>query len=324
MGDPAGIGAEVILKALFDDAMWKDAKPLVYGDLERLLTLIDRFSWPIEVVPVDSPADVIGRYPRLEVVDFSNAGPDFPFGAPSVKSGRASLDYIRPAAIAAMEGRVAAIVTAPISKDAIRIAGSTFSGHTDMLAAITRARRHAMTLVAGNLRAIFVTAHIALSQVPSEITRPRVLDTIELAAEALKLLGEDGRPIAVTGINPHSGEMGIFGSEEMEKVVPAIEEAQGQGINCVGPVAGDIVFHRMYIGEFAIVVTMYHDLGHAPLKMVAFDEGVNWTVGLPIIRTSPDHGTAWEIAGTGKARPDSFKAAYRFALNLVKRKQALA
>jgi len=322
MGDPAGIGAEIILKALLDDALWRNARPLVYGDLDRMQYLAERFAIPVHVAEVESPEGAAGTYPRIDVIDLADIGAEFPFGSPSARSGRAALDYIEAAARDAIGGQVAALVTAPIAKDAIRMAGSKYNGHTDMLADMTHARRHAMTLVAGKLRAIFVTDHVALAEVSARITHKRVLDTIELAAEALTLLGEEGRPIAITGVNPHAGEGGIFGAEETEKIIPAIEAAKSHGINCVGPIAGDVAFHRMYRGDYAIVVTMYHDLGHAPIKMIAMDEGVNWTVGLPIIRTSPDHGTAWDIAGTGQARPTSFKNAYQLACRIVAREGA--
>jgi len=323
MGDPAGIGAEVILKAFADDALWRGASPVVYGDLARLNAVAERSAFALELVRVESPRKVDGRYPRLEVVDFANVPRDFPFGSASVAGGRAALDYIEAAATAAIAGEVDAVVTAPISKAAIRAAGSPYAGHTDMLAAMTKARRVAMALVAGPLRAIFVTAHIPLADVPRAVTRDRVLDTIELAGEALKLLGEPGRVIAVAGLNPHAGEVGILGGEEIDSIIPAIQAAQKMSINCVGPVPADTAFYRMSQGEFGIVVAMYHDQGHAPLKLVAFHTGVNWTVGLPIVRTSPDHGTAFDIAGKGKARPDSFKNAVLLARSVVARKRGL-
>jgi len=322
MGDPAGVGAEVILKAFADDALWQGITPVVYGDLARMRGLADSGGIAVDPVALVSAGEAAGRYPRLEVIDFANAGPDIPFGVGSAATGRAALDYIEAASAATISGDAAALVTAPVSKEAIRAAGSPFTGHTDMLASLTNARRWAMTLVADDLRAMFVTAHVSLSEVPKAVTRERVRETIELAAEALAALGEAGRPIGVAGLNPHAGEAGILGSEEISAIVPAIKDARETGINCVGPVPGDTAFVRMKRGEFAIVVAMYHDQGHAPLKLVAFDRGVNWTVGLPIIRTSPDHGTAFDIAGKRKARPDSMRNAILLAARLARKPQA--
>ena len=317
MGDPGGVGAEIILKAFRDDGLWQGVTPVVYGDMARLKALVEPNVLPIELVPVEDPSAAEGIFPKLAVIDFENVGVDFPYGQISAEAGRAALDYIEAAAKAALAGEVAALVTAPISKEAIRKAGSSFTGHTDMLAAMAGTSRYAMTLVAGSLRAVFATAHIPLGDVAATLTRRRVLECIELSAEALKLLGESDANIAVLGLNPHAGEGGFLGSEEDEVIVPAIREAKQKGINCDGPVPADTAFYRMKGGEFGICVAMYHDQGHAPLKLVAFETGVNWTVGLPFIRTSPDHGTAFDIAGTGKARSESFRAAYSHAKRLV-------
>jgi len=317
MGDPAGIGPEVVLKAFLDDGLWQGAVPVVYGDFARLDAMVRALALPLELARVEKPEEAAGRYPVLEVIDFANVDAGLPFGEVRREAGRAALDYIEAAAAAAMAGDVQALVTAPISKEAIRKAGSKFSGHTDMLAAVAGTSRYAMTLVAGRLRAIFVTAHIALADVPGSVTRRRVLQTVQLAAEALELLGEAGAPIAVLGLNPHAGEAGYMGAEESESIIPAIKAAQQEGINCDGPVPADTAFYRMKRGEFAMAVTMYHDQGHAPVKLVAFETGVNWTVGLPFVRTSPDHGTAFDIAGKGKARAESLKSAYIFARRLA-------
>jgi len=322
MGDPAGIGAEVILKAFADDALWRGIRPVVYGDLARLRAVADAANIAVEPVAIGSLVEAEGEYPRLEVMDFGKVGADFPFGRGTAQSGRAALSYIEAAAQATIRGAVAALVTGPISKEAIRAAGSPYTGHTDMLAAMTGCLRWAMTLVADELRTMFVTAHIPLAEVPQAVTRKRVRQTIELAAEALADLGEGKRAVGVTGLNPHAGEAGMLGQEEIEAIVPAIEDAQEMSINCVGPVPGDTAFLRMKNGEFGIVVAMYHDQGHAPLKLVAFDRGVNWTVGLPIVRTSPDHGTAFDIAGQWKARPDSMKTAVALAARLAAGRKA--
>jgi 4-hydroxythreonine-4-phosphate dehydrogenase len=318
MGDPAGVGAEVILKAFADDALWRGIRPVVFGDLDRLRAVADQANILVELVAIGSLVEAEGEYPRLEVLDFDNVRGDLPFGKGTAETGRAAIAYIEAAAQAATSGAVAAVVTAPISKESIRAAGSPYTGHTDMLAALTHCQRYAMTLVADELRTIFVTAHIPIAEVPAAVTRDRVRETIELAAEALVSLGESSRMIGVTGLNPHAGESGMLGREEIDSIVPAIEDAQKMNINCVGPVPGDTAFMRMKNGEFGIVVAMYHDQGHAPLKLVAFDRGVNWTVGLPIVRTSPDHGTAFDIAGTWRARPDSLRNAVLLAKKVMR------
>ena len=317
MGDPAGVGPEVVLKAFLDDRVWLEAAPVVYGDLARLQALVERYTLPLELRRIHTLAEARGAFPTLDIIDFENVPADFPYGVISAEAGRAALDYIEAATKAALSGEVAALVTAPVSKEAIRKAGSSFPGHTDLLAAMAGTSRYAMTLVGGELRAIFVTAHIPYADVPLEVTRSSVLQTIELAAEALVALGETGAPIAVLGLNPHAGEGGFLGGEEEEEILPAILEAKQRGINCHGPIPADTAFYRMNNGEFRMAVAMYHDQGHAPLKLVAFDTGVNWTVGLPFVRTSPDHGTAFDIAGTGKARAESMKSAYALAKRLA-------
>ncbi len=319
MGDPAGIGPEVILRTFASGDAWEGIRPLVFGDLTRLRITADRFDIPVEPVSVKTPKEAAGQFPLLDVLDLANVTPDLPLGAGNAVTGRAALDYIEAAFASVITGDAAALVTAPISKEAIRAAGSPYSGHTDMLAAMTKTDKWAMTLVADTMRAMFVTAHIPIRDVSAAVTRDRVLDTIELAALALDLLGESGRTIAVAGLNPHAGEAGILGSEETDCIIPAIAAARERGINCAGPVPGDTAFFRMQNGEFAIVVAMYHDQGHAPLKLIAFDTGVNWTVGLPIIRTSPDHGTAFDIAPEGVARPDSFRNALALAARLAQK-----
>ena len=205
------------------------------------------------------------------------------------------------------------MVTAPISKEALKMAGMTWPGHTEMIAELTGTRDYAMMLVGGPLRVILVTIHTALRNVPDMIKQDTVLKTIRLARRACNMLGIKAPRIAVAGLNPHAGEAGMFGDEEIREIIPAIEAARLEGIEATGPFPPDTVFHKAYKGEVDIVVCMYHDQGLVPLKMIAFDTGVNVTVGLPIIRTSPDHGTAYDIAWSGKADPSSLIEAVRLA-----------
>jgi len=208
------------------------------------------------------------------------------------------------------------IVTAPISKEALKLAGFTWPGHTEMLAEFTGTREYAMMLVGGPLKVILVTIHTALKNVPGLVTKERVLRTILLARKACAMLGIKEPKIAVAGLNPHAGESGVLGNEETKEISPAITQAKEQGIAVQGPYPPDVVFHKAFNGDVDMVVCMYHDQGLIPLKMIAFDKGVNVTVGLPIIRTSPDHGTAYDIAWKGIANPSSMREAMRLALRL--------
>ncbi|MFO0752189.1 MAG: 4-hydroxythreonine-4-phosphate dehydrogenase PdxA [Thermodesulfovibrionales bacterium] len=301
LGDPAGVGPEIVLKALLAEEVREICTPVVVGDRAVLDEAADRFG----------VRDALGR---AEVLDLGNIGQrDFTKNAPTAEGGRACAAYIEKAVELALRGEVDAVVTAPISKEAMKMAGFPWPGHTEMLAELTGTRDFAMMLVGEPLRVILVTIHTALRNVPALITRERVLGTIALAERACAMLGIAGPRIAVAGLNPHAGEAGIFGTEERDAIAPAVREAQAAGIPVSGPFPADALFHRAYRGDFDIVVCMYHDQGLVPLKMVAFDRGVNVTVGLPIIRTSPDHGTAYDIAWRGEANPSSMIAAVRLA-----------
>jgi 4-hydroxythreonine-4-phosphate dehydrogenase len=239
-------------------------------------------------------------------------------GRATAVGGRAALEAITEAICLALDGRVAGIVTAPISKEAIRAAGSPFPGHTEMLAAFTGARRHAMMLVGGPLRVSLATIHVPLAQVPSLITRRGLREVIDLTWEAVRSFGIARPAIAVCGLNPHAGEAAMMGNEERRVIGPAVRAAAKRGIPVSGPYPADTIFHRAARGEFAAVVAMYHDQGLGPLKTLAFDTGVNLTLGLPIIRTSVDHGTAFDIAGTGVASPESLLAAAELAATMAR------
>jgi 4-hydroxythreonine-4-phosphate dehydrogenase len=244
----------------------------------------------------------------------------FQKGMPTAEGGRASAEYIRKAVELAVNKQVDAVVTAPISKEALKMAGMNWPGHTEMIAELTGTKDYAMMLAGGPLRVILVTIHTALRNVPDLVTKEKVLKTIRLAKKACSMLGIGHPRIAVAGLNPHAGEAGIFGDEETREIVPAIEAAAREGISATGPFPPDTVFHKAYKGEVDIVVCMYHDQGLVPLKMIAFDKGVNVTIGLPIIRTSPDHGTAYDIAwsgSTGKADPSSMIEALKLASHMI-------
>jgi 4-hydroxythreonine-4-phosphate dehydrogenase len=306
MGEPGGVGPEVALKAI-QGARWF-CMPLVVGDRAVIEEALRAFELPMKLGKAGEPD-------AIQVVDTGPAG-DYKKGAPTEAGGRASASAIKKAVELALKGEVDAIVTAPISKEAFKMAGFPWQGHTEMLAELTGTKDYAMMLMGGSLKVILVTIHKALRDVPSLISKEAVLKTIRLALRACDMLSISKPKIAVCGLNPHAGESGLFGDEEERIIAPAVKEAKKQGIPVTGPYPPDTVFWRAYRGEFDIVVSMYHDQGLIPIKLLAFDTGVNVTVGLPIIRTSPDHGTAYDIAWKGLAKPSSMLEAIRIAAKL--------
>ncbi len=233
-------------------------------------------------------------------------------------AARAAVDYIKKAVSLAREGEIDAIVTAPINKEGLNKAGFKFSGHTELLAHLTKTENYAMMLVGGPLRVVLVTTHLPLSKVSLSLSRKKIYQTIRLTWNNMKYFGVKKPRIGVAGLNPHAGEEGLFGKEEKKFIIPAVKKAKKKGIRVEGPISPDTIFHRALKGEFDCVVCMYHDQGLIPLKMFAFDRGVNVTLGLPIIRTSVDHGTAYEIAGRGMANPQSLIEAIKLATRLTK------
>jgi len=298
MGDAGGIGPEIIVAAL-SNARVKGIEPVVIGDPEIIARA----------------AALRGVKTDFEIV----AATKYEGGIEpksSAESGHAAVACIRRAVSEAMAGNVDAIVTAPISKESLKLAGYSWPGHTELLAELTGTRDFAMMLAGGPLRVLLVTIHTALANVPGLITKDRVLSSIRLARRACVSLGLKNPRIGVAGLNPHAGEGGIFGDEEIREILPAVEAARAEGIPAIGPYPPDVIFRKAYRREFDIVVSMYHDQGLIPLKMIAFDRGVNVTVGLPIVRTSPDHGTAFDIAWRGMADCRSMIEAIRLAARL--------
>jgi len=305
MGDPAGIGPEVVLKSLRE--IIKFADPIVICDYEFLRREAKKYKL---------------RVPDVFYVDMGNLGnKKVARGKVSALCGKASYDYVELAILLAKQKQVEAIVTAPITKEAFHAAGIGFPGHTEMLAALTGTKEYAMMLTGGNLRVVLVTIHTSLASVPKLITKEKIYNKILLTSFWLKKFIKIRKPvIAVAALNPHAGEGGLFGGEEAKEIIPAIIKAKKiKGIEVVGPVVPDILFYKANKGMYDAVVCMYHDQGLIPLKMAAFESGVNVTLGLPIIRTSPDHGTAYDIAGKNLANPESFIEAARLAAYLAKR-----
>ena len=319
LGDPAGIGPEVVLKALGHGEVFAACRPLVVGDrgvLERAagwLEVEPRFE---HITEISSGRYEEGTVPLLDLANVELA--EAPVGEVSAGAGRAAVEYVMRACDLAMAGQAAAVVTAPLNKEAMHRAGFLYPGHTELLAERTGAERVSMLLVGPTLRVVHVSTHVALEEAIRRVRPARVLEVIELAQRSCRMLGIEAPRIAVAGLNPHASENGLFGVQEAEQIQPAIETARARGWTVSDPQPPDTVFLRATRGEFDIVVAMYHDQGHIPMKLLAFDSGVNVSIGLPILRTSVDHGTAFDIAGTGQASEESMLAAIRVAVTMVK------
>lgn len=315
MGDPGGVGPEIIVKALASAEVGSICIPVVVGYRAVMEEALEFLRLPLQINIITSPEESSSSTKIINLIDAGEFR-GLEKGKASAMGGEASADCIKKAVEMALKKRVDGIVTAPISKEALKMAGILWPGHTEMLAELTGTSDYAMMLTGGPLRVILATIHTSLRSVPGLITKSNVLKTIRLARRACGMMGIDSPKIAVAGLNPHAGEAGLFGDEEINSIIPAVEDADKEGIPVSGPYPPDTVFHKAYKGEFDIIVCMYHDQGLIPLKMIAFDTGVNVTVGLPVIRTSPDHGTAYDIAWKGMANPASMIEAIKLAARL--------
>jgi 4-hydroxythreonine-4-phosphate dehydrogenase len=325
MGDAAGIGPEVTMKALADQEMYAICRPLVIGDAKILERAAGIVGAPLGVRPIARPAEARSVLGTVDCIDLDLLPADLPFGQVSAAAGDAAFRFVERAIQLASAGEIDAICTAPLNKEALHKGGHRYPGHTEILADLTGTQDFAMMLTAKNLRVIHVTTHIGLIDAVERITPERVYQVIKLADGTLRKAGFERPKIAVCGINPHAGEHGLFGrGEDEQKVLPGVERAQREGIAADGPLPADTVFFRAGRGDFDAVVAMYHDQGHAPVKVLGLESGVNITVGLPIIRTSVDHGTAFDIAGTGAADAESMKEAIRQAALLAPRRAPAA
>jgi 4-hydroxythreonine-4-phosphate dehydrogenase len=323
MGDPAGIGPEIILKALGHTEVFQQSRPLVIGDHRILARAAGWLQLHRQVFEcVSDPAAARYEPGTVTLIDLENAPPDdCPPGQVSAAAGRAAVEYVLRATDLAVAGDVDAVVTAPLNKAAMNQAGYHFAGHTELLAERTNTPNVKMLLVGPKLRVIHVSTHIPLSAAIRRVTPENVLAAIELAQASCRALGIERPRIAVAGLNPHAGEGGLFGDEEERRVVPAIAQARERGWDVSDPQPPDTVFLRAVNGAYDVVVAMYHDQGHIPMKLLAFDSGVNVSIGLPIIRTSVDHGTAFDISGSGKAREESLLAAIDVAVRMVRARE---
>ncbi|AHV92704.1 4-hydroxythreonine-4-phosphate dehydrogenase PdxA [Bordetella holmesii] len=315
MGDAAGIGPEIIVKA-FTHGLSVPA--IVFGDVGAMERAARQVGTPLPVQQIGSALQASGRRDVIEVVQASAPLPtDLPLGQVSAAAGRGAYDCLCRAIDAAMAGEIHAIVTAPLNKHSMHLAGIDQPGHTEILAERSGTKHYAMMLANDELRVLLVTIHMALADVPAHITREAELRAIRLAERACRQMGIAHPRIAVAGLNPHAGEDGKFGCQDRDEIAPAVAEARTCGIDASGPWPGDTIFMRARRGEFDIVVAQYHDQGLIPVKYLGIDHGVNVTVGLPFVRTSVDHGTAFDIAGQGVADARSLLVAFDLALAMT-------
>ncbi len=323
MGDPAGIGPEVIVKALLRREVWRASRPLVIGSAPVMRETVRRLQASVTVVPVGEHEMPPWRPGQVHVVDPLERplGP-VRLGRAASKTGAASVTFITTAVALAQAGCLDAVVTAPINKEAMNLAGHHFPGHTELLAHLTGARDVGMMILGGPLKIMFVTTHVAIKDLPRHLTVARVAKAIRLADQALREFFHIRRPnIGVAALNPHAGESGLFGSEERTCILPAVRRARAAGIKASDPLPADTLFGKAARGGYDGVVAMYHDQGLIPLKLLAFGRCINVTVGLPIIRTSVDHGTAYDIAGKGLADPGSLLEAMKLATTLARQRR---
>jgi 4-hydroxythreonine-4-phosphate dehydrogenase len=315
MGDPTGVGPEIVAKVFADEGT---PRAVVVGDVAMMRRAVDLLALPLSVRAVDGPGDARFEAGTVDVVAATDLPADLPYGEVDARGGGAAYDYVRRAVELALSGEVHAIATAPLNKEAMHLAGHEYPGHTEVLAELTGTSDYAMMLVTDELRVIHVSTHVSLEEAIRRVQPERELTVIRLADRSLKRLGVEHPRVAVAGLNPHAGEGGLFGTQDRDVIAPAVEAARADGIDASGPWPPDTVFMQARQGRFDIVVVQYHDQGHIPIKLMGFDTGVNVTVGLPFFRTSVDHGTAFDIAGTGRADHASMRAALDLAASLAR------
>jgi len=330
LGDPAGIGPEIAVKALSRSDIYNCCIPVIIGDKEPL-TDANRFTrLNLMLKEVAAPEEAEGNYGTIDYINLSTLAPgSYVHGKVDACCGKAAFTYITKGIDMAMHNKIQAVVTGPINKEAINLAGHHFSGHTEIFSHFTKVDDYAMMLISENLRVIHVTTHVSMRDACGLITKERVYRTIRLAEQAMKALRVENYRIGVAGFNAHSSENGLFGEEEAKAIIPAIEQAQKEGIDVEGPVPPDTVFVKAVGGMYDVVVAMYHDQGHIPLKLSGFRmdketgrftsvSGINTTIGLPIIRTSVDHGTAFDKAGKNLANEESMVDAIKLAAKMAR------
>jgi len=312
MGDPAGAGPEIVVKSLASAEIQQLCRGLVIGDAAAMGAAAEIVGIPMRINAVETPAEYVDEQGVLNVLDQQTVDLDtLVRGRVDARAGRAAYLAIEKGTLLTIAGETEAIVTAPLNKDALNQAGYHFPGHTQILAHLCGVEDAVMMLTADALRIVHVSTHVSLRDACDLVTKDRVLQVMQLGQDAARKMGVENPRIVVPGLNPHSGEGGLFGDEEERHIIPAIEAASEMGMNVRGPLPPDTAFLRAFRGEFDLVVAMYHDQGHIPIKMVGFEKGVNVTLGLPIIRTSVDHGTVFGKAGKGTADPTSMLEAIK-------------
>lgn len=317
MGDPAGVGAEIIVKALSHVEVYKKCLPIVMGDRAVLEDSLEFCDLPLQLHEIENVDDAEGKFGEIDFIDFGLFEKNgWEYKKNNAKCGEASFKYIVDAIHLAMDKKVEAVITAPINKKSLRMAGLPYDGHTEIFAEYTGTKDFAMLLASKYLHVIHVSTHCSLREACERVTKERVYKVIKLAERGMKELGYENPKIVVSGLNPHCSEDGLFGNEEEKEIIPAIEQAREEGIQVDGPEPPDTVFVKCQSGQYDIVVAMYHDQGHIPLKLNGFNydhlnnkynsvSGINCTIGLPIVRSSVDHGTAFGKAGEGRANEES-------------------
>ena len=334
MGDPAGIGPEIVVKALSKADVYRKCIPIVIGDKEALLDAISFCKLPLRLHEITECEEAEGQFGVVDFIDLNYLSKKgWEYKKSSALCGEASFQYVVRGIKEALNKNVQAVVTAPINKESINLAGHKYSGHTEIFAEYTDTKDFAMLLASKTLKVIHVSTHVSLREACERVKKERVLKVIKLANKGMEQLGYLNPRIAVAGLNPHCSENGLFGTEEREEIMPAIEEARRLGIDVIGPEPPDTVFVKCQAGQYDIVVAMYHDQGHIPLKLSGFNydlindrynsvSGINCTIGLPIIRTSVDHGTAFGKAGEGRANEESMLDAIDAAVKMSSKKES--
>lgn len=312
LGDIAGVGPEITLKAIPSYIN----EIIVYGSYDILDYYNSKYNYNFSLNKINEPNEF--KNDCINIIDpLPIELEEFEIGKLSKKCGQRAYLYLEKAIKDALDKKISAIVTCPLNKEAIHLAGYNYAGHTEIFANLTNTKSYAMLLWSDQLKTIHVSTHVSLSQAIEKTKKERIIEVSKLANETLIKAGYQNPKIAIAGLNPHAGENGLFGKEEIEEIIPAIEQLKQDGINAYGPIPPDTVFIKCLKKEYDLVVSMYHDQGHIPLKLLGFDDGVNMTVGLPIIRTSVDHGTAFDIAGTNKANHNSLVKAIETAKKLL-------
>lgn len=332
MGDPAGIGPEITIKTMLKESLYTACCPVVIGDVSALQQAAKVLSADVNIRGIQSPQEARFEQGTIDVIDMQMVDVGkLQLGVDSQMGGAAAFAYVKKAIELALDNEVDATVTNPISKGAINMAGHHYAGHTEIYADLTQTPKYTMMLAHHDFRVVHVSTHVSLKEACERVKKDRVLEVIQIAHQACMDLGIKQPRIGVAGLNPHSGEGGLFGREEIDEIIPAIEDACSLGIDATGPVPPDTIFSKSKGGWYDIVVAMYHDQGHIPLKLIGFVydrdagawdaiEGVNITLGLPIIRTSVDHGTAYDQAGTGLASEVSLANAIEYAITLAQQR----